>query len=93
MRYTCAVRSIYAKTVIKISICSSNLLNYIDFIHFLVYSFVELRKTLLEIDGVMYILSDKFNQDLLEEHFVRQRMKVAESIIPLSKIIGITRGK
>ena len=42
----------------------------------LVYSFVELCKTLLEIDGVMYILSDKFNQDPLEEQLGRQRMKV-----------------
>ena len=32
-------------------------------------------ETLLEIDGVMYILGDKFNQDLLEKHFGRQRMK------------------
>ena len=36
---------------------------------------MELWKTLLEIDGVMYILSDKFNQDPLEEHCGRQRMK------------------
>ena len=32
-------------------------------------------ETLLEIDGVMYILSDKFNQDPLEEHCGRQRKK------------------
>ena len=41
----------------------------------LVYSFVELRKILHKIDGVMYILSDKFNQDPLEKHFGGQRMK------------------
>ena len=63
------------KTVTKISyyICYSSLLNqereWQWFYSFLVYSFVELYKTLLKIDGAMYILSDKFDQDPLEEHF------------------------
>ena len=46
--------------------------------------------SLHEIDGVMYISSDKFNQDPLEEHFGRQRI---ESITPLSKITDIIREK
>ena len=37
-----------------------------------VHSFVELVK-LLTLDGVSYFLSDKLNQDPLEEHFGRQR--------------------
>ena len=47
----------------------------VSILYILVYSCVELCKILHEIDCVMYILSDKFNQDPLEEHFGRQRMK------------------
>lgn len=34
-----------------------------------------MTKSLLEIDGVKYVLSEKFCQDPLEEHFGRQRRK------------------
>ena len=34
---------------------------------------MELVKKLLTLDGVSYFLSDKSNQDPLEEHFGRQR--------------------
>ena len=67
----------FTKTVTKISycICSSILFHqeseWHGFYLFLVYSSVELCKTLPEIDGVMYILNDKFNHDFLEEHFGR----------------------
>ena len=37
------------------------------------HSFVELVKKLLTLDGVSYFLSDKLNQDPLEEQFKRQR--------------------
>ena len=37
-------------------------------------SVVDLIKE-LEIDGVRYILTDKFNQDSLAEHFYRQRSR------------------
>ena len=40
-----------------------------------VRSFVEMVPKLLKIDGVKYILSDKLNQDSLEEHFYRQRSR------------------
>ena len=50
-------------------------------------------ETLLEIDGVMYILSDKFNQDPLEEHCGRHRKKGGGIDYPLSKIMDITRKK
>ena len=42
---------------------------------FLVCSFIELTKLLLELDGVEYFLSEKLNQDPLEECFGHQRMK------------------
>ena len=34
-----------------------------------------MAKELLEIDGVKYLLSEKFTQDPLEEHFGRQRRR------------------
>ena len=40
---------------------------------FLVRSFVELGKLLLQQPGVKYLLSEKFSQDPLEEYFGRQR--------------------
>ena len=40
-----------------------------------VHSFVELIPTLLEIPGVKYFLTDKANQDDVEENFFRQRCK------------------
>ena len=36
-------------------------------------SFVRLSKELLQIDGVKFLLSEKFSQDPVEEHFGRQR--------------------
>ena len=36
-------------------------------------SFVELTKLLLQITGVKMVLSEKFSQDPLEEHFAKQR--------------------
>ena len=41
----------------------------------LVNSFVALAKELLQIDGVKFLLSEKFTQDPLEEHFGRQRRR------------------
>ena len=37
--------------------------------YFSVHAFHYLGKQLLSEDGVDYVLSDKFNQDPLEEHF------------------------
>ena len=37
-------------------------------------SFIDLVRVLLQ-EGMVYILSDKLNQDSLEEHFGRQRQK------------------
>ena len=42
---------------------------------FLVRSFLGLIPELLRIDGVKYVLTDRFNQDPLEEHFGKQRTK------------------
>ena len=39
---------------------------------FLVKSFIKLTRTLLG-EGAMFVLSEKFSQDPLEEHFGRQR--------------------
>ena len=41
----------------------------------IVKSFIELTKTLLE-EGVPFVLSEKFSQDPLEEHFARHRRSV-----------------
>ena len=38
------------------------------------HSFVELTKQLLD-EGFEFVLSDRFNQDPLEEHFGKQRMR------------------
>jgi hypothetical protein len=44
-------------------------------IYFTVRSFVELIPELLRKDGIQYVLSEKLNQDPLEEHFGKQRMR------------------
>jgi len=41
----------------------------------LVSSFVNLAKELLQISGVKFLLSEKFTQDPLEEHFGRHRRR------------------
>ena len=41
-------------------------------LYFLVKSFIELTKLLLN-EGVPFVLSEKFSQDPLEEHFARHR--------------------
>ena len=40
---------------------------------FLVNSFVNLAKMLLQEEGAKFLLSEKFSQDPLEEHFSRHR--------------------
>lgn len=42
---------------------------------FLVHSFVNLVPLLLREEGFTYLLSSKLNQDPLEEHFSKQRMR------------------
>lgn len=39
----------------------------------LVRSFIDLAEELLNEDGVKFLLSEKFSQDPVEEHFARQR--------------------
>ena len=47
---------------------------------FLVHSFVELAKLLLNTyTDVKYLLSEKFNQDPVEEHFGRHRARGVEN--------------
>ena len=43
---------------------------------FLVNSFVELARMLLQKEGMKFLLSKNFSQDLLEEHFARHRRMV-----------------
>ena len=43
--------------------------------YFSVYAFHDLPKQLLSEDDVDYVLSDKSNQDPLEEHFKKQRAR------------------
>uniref|UniRef100_A0A7M5XIK1 Transposable element P transposase-like RNase H C-terminal domain-containing protein n=1 Tax=Clytia hemisphaerica TaxID=252671 RepID=A0A7M5XIK1_9CNID len=38
-----------------------------------IHSFIDLTNTLLDEEGVSFLLSEKFSQDPLEEHFGRQR--------------------
>ena len=40
---------------------------------FVVNTFIELAKLLLQEDDVRYLISEKLSQDPLEEHFARQR--------------------
>ena len=54
----------------------------------IVHSFVSLAKLLLMIDGVNYFLSDKLNQDPLEEHFGKQRMRGGGSDNPTLEDYG-----
>ena len=51
----------------------TNLVKKFFFISIIVHSFVDLAKELLQLDGVEYFLSEKLNQDPLEEHFAKQR--------------------
>ena len=46
---------------------------FVDLSIFSVFSFVSLSKELLQLPNVKYLLSDKFNQDSLEEHFSKVR--------------------
>ena len=43
--------------------------------YFSVHAFHDLPKQLSSEDGVDYVLSDKLNQDPLEEHFGKQRVR------------------
>ena len=45
-------------------------------------SFIAIAKELLIIDGVKFLLSEKFTQDPLEEYFGRQRRKGGSSEQP-----------
>lgn len=47
-----------------------------------VHSFVELATILLKMEGVEYVLSEKLNQDPLEEHFGKHRSKLGGSDNP-----------
>ena len=38
-------------------------------------SFISVAKELLQIDGVKFLLSEKFTQDPLEEYFAKQRRR------------------
>ena len=42
-------------------------------LYFSVQSFVALTKELLQEEGVEYVLSERFNQDPIEEYFSKQR--------------------
>ena len=54
----------------------------------LVRSFIDLAKVLLELEDVEYFLSDKLNQDPLEEHFGKQRMRGGGSDSPTLEQYG-----
>ena len=46
-----------------------------NFFSLSVNSFVNLAKEVLDIDGVQFLLSERFSQDPLEEHFGRHRRR------------------
>ena len=48
---------------------------YVILLFLLVNSFCELGPLLLQLDGVQYLLSEKFSQDPLEEYFQKQRAR------------------
>ena len=57
---------------VKVSAFKCLQLSDVTFFPFLVKSFIEVTKLLLR-EGARYILSEKFSQDPLEEHFARHR--------------------
>ena len=50
--------------------------------YFSVHALHDLAKQLLSEDGLDYLLSDKFNQDPLQEHFGKQDHVVVQTKIP-----------
>lgn len=56
--------------------------------HCLVKSFIELTKLLLREDDVKFVLSEKFSQDPLEEHFGRQRRRGGNNENPTYQQFG-----
>ncbi|KAJ8048790.1 hypothetical protein HOLleu_01252 [Holothuria leucospilota] len=56
--------------------------------HITVHSFIEICQKLLKIEGVEYILSDKFNQDPIEEFFGKQRSAGGHHDIPSLEQFG-----
>ena len=48
-------------------------LNLYELPFVLVNSIIHIIPEILSIDGVKYVLTDKFNQDPIEEHFGKQR--------------------
>ena len=50
--------------------------------YFSVHALHDLAKQLLSEDGLDYVLSDKFNQDPLLEHFGKQRSRVGSNENP-----------
>ena len=57
------------------------------------YSFVELVPLLLRLDGVQYFFSDRLNQDPVEEHFGRQRMRGGAFDNPTLEAYGFNERK
>ncbi|XP_035662524.1 uncharacterized protein LOC118406544 [Branchiostoma floridae] len=53
-----------------------------------VSSFVELTKTLIQEEGVGYVLSEKFTQDPLEQHFAKQRRRCGANENPTALEFG-----
>ena len=59
--------------------------------YFSVHALHDLAKQLLSEDGLDYLLSDKFNQDPLQEHFGKQDHVVVQTKIPAWGNIWITK--
>ena len=70
-----------------------NLPSYFFLSFISVRSFVELVPLLLRMDGVKYFLSDKLNQDPVEEHFAKHRARLGGSDNPTVEQYMLTERK
>lgn len=70
-----------------------NMFINLNFVFFLVHSFLELVPKLLQMGPNVYFLSDKINQDPIEEHFGRVRMRGGCNENPTQEGFGLMNRK
>ena len=68
-------------------------MSHFHVIFVLVHGFVDFVKEILMEDGVDYFLSDKLNQDVIEEHFGRNRGAIGGSDNPTLEQYSMTERK
>ncbi len=88
LEFVTSFQKVFCTIVMKIHAQSSNIVYLISASIFAVHSFVELGKHLLTLDGVDFLLSDKFNQDVLEEFFSLVRGAGGTNDAPTVQAVG-----